>query len=83
MQTSHISTDVSLLRDRSKERSTKRSYTGLRALSNSSFLSALNSSPRRDCTDKLLYHQALNEVLTRQTGNYPVTCFVSNRLELP
>ena len=36
------------------------------------------ATPKRDYTDKLLYHQALNYVLTHQTGNYPVTCFVSN-----
>ena len=40
------------------------------------------ATPKRDYTDKLLYHQALNQVLTHQTGNYPVTCFVSNRLDL-
>ena len=31
-----------------------------------------------DYPGKLLYHQALNyQFLTHQTGNYPVTCFVS------
>ena len=38
------------------------------------------ATPKRDYTDKLLYHQALNEGLTHQTGNFPVTCFVSRMI---